>query len=116
MATKRAKAKRTKAATSDVSVPTYAKDHEVHAARAMHGASYDRLVAAGKIIAPTRDELSDTELAARIAKAEQKRAAKNTSSRRGGGKRPARTASNRAAKSASKRDAASESAASSTTE
>lgn len=64
-------------AAQDAEPPTYKKDHEIKAARLAHGSSYDKLIAKGKIVAPTRKELSDRELDERLAKAEARRSAKD---------------------------------------
>lgn len=79
------------------SVPTYETDEEIHAARQMHGAAYDRLVARKAIKAPTREDLPDTELADRIAKVSERKAAKGKGSKR------SRSAKKSAAKKAAKR-------------
>jgi hypothetical protein len=59
-------------AKTDRPVPTYTKDHEVAAARAMYGPDYEKLIASGAIVAPTHDDLPAAELNARIAKKDAK--------------------------------------------
>lgn len=44
----------------DLPIPTYETEAEVAAALGMYGDSYDKLIAAGKINAPTRAELRDS--------------------------------------------------------
>lgn len=64
------------------SVPTYETDEEVHAAREMHGAAYDRLVERKAINGPTREEVPDAELRERIAKVSERKAAKGKGAKR----------------------------------
>lgn len=100
-------------------VPTYETDEEVHAAREMHGAAYDRLVERKAINAPTREELPDAELRERVAKVADRKAAKGRVGKKSSGsKRPAKKTltakrSSRAKKAKTSNDApASESASS----
>ena len=62
--------------------PTYVEDHEVRAARAAYGSSYDKLIASGAIIAPTRADLSDDELADRLKADDEKRTAETAAKRK----------------------------------
>ena len=55
------------AQTDAVEPRIYKKPHEIRAARRMHGADYDRLVAEGTIDAPSREELPDADLADKLA-------------------------------------------------
>lgn len=63
-------------------VPHYETDEEVAAARGMHGADYDRLVARKQIVGPTTAELPQADLDERLAKRADRAAAKKKSARK----------------------------------
>lgn len=62
-------------------IPHYETDEEIAAARAMHGAHYDRLVARKQIIGPSTTELPQSELDQRLAAKTERKAAKKKSTR-----------------------------------
>jgi hypothetical protein len=63
-------------ADQEQAIPTYTEDHEIRGARMGYGSSYEKLIAAGAIVAPTREELSDDELAERLKADDEARAPK----------------------------------------
>jgi hypothetical protein len=65
-------------ADTEKAIPTYTEDHEIRGARMGYGSSYETLIAAGAIVAPTREELPDDELAERLKANDEKRAAEST--------------------------------------